>query len=64
MDRINQIVSILSKMESYPPLSTMKSKQKTSIKIQNYSLLGCLFCLLLLGLLIITCLAFNIDKKR
>ena len=64
MNRINQIVSILSKMESYTPFAAMKSKNKTSIKIQNYSLLGCIFCLLLLVALIIMCLTFNIEKKN
>lgn len=63
MNRVNQIVSILSKMESHTPFALIKSKKITSIKIQNYSLLGCLLCLLLLGALIILCLTFNIDKK-
>ncbi|MGY3115356.1 hypothetical protein ACVWYV_003587 [Pantoea eucalypti] len=63
MNRVNQIVSVLSKMESHTPFALIKSKKKTSIKIQNYSLLGCLLCLLLLGALIILCLTFNIDKK-
>ncbi|WP_413796537.1 hypothetical protein [Kosakonia cowanii] len=64
MNRINQIVSILSKMESYTPFAAMKSKNKTLIKIQNYSLLGCIFCLVLLVVLIIMCLIFDIEKKN
>lgn len=63
MNRINQIVSILSKMESHTSFALIKSKKKISIKIQNYSLLGCLLCLIILGSLIFICLTFNIDKK-
>ncbi len=63
MDRINQIVGILSKMESHTPFATMKAKKRISIKIQNYSLLGCIFSFLLLVILFVICLTFKIEKN-
>lgn len=63
MDRINQIVGILSKMESHTPFATMKAKKRISIKIQNYSLLGCIFSFLLLMILFVICLTFKIKKN-